>query len=620
MRDSYSGSTGPSQGSGTGSIPVSRSREIMKQDQLPVWDLSAYYKSIKDPNLNKDLKKAHQMALVFVKKYKGKITKDIKPKFLHKAIQDAEAIYMIGMKPLEYSFLVNSTNTADHLIASTKQRLNKQFTDTSNELMFFELDITKLDNDILKKFINDPILLNYKNFLTKILESKPHRLTELEEKIISLKNLTGREAFQRLFEEHSSSRKYTMNRNGKEVELTQTQILDYLHDPNQENRKIAAQSFSKGLKMDSHLLTFIYNNLGEDKIISDKLTNFPTPEAYRHLSNEIDQEVVDVMSETISKNLDIVSEYYKFKKNLLKKKELMDYDRYAPISAVTKSIPFAEAQKIILEAFRSFSPTIGEIASKFFKNKWIHAKITDAKRGGAYCSGGTPDKHPSILINYKSRLDDVSTLAHELGHGINDVMMSKQTLFNYSTPLVLAETASVFAEMLLFEKLKDQVKSKPERLALYTQKIEGIFSTVFRQHAMHKFEKQFFKLRKEKGELQTKQINEIWIQVQKEMYGKSVTLTEDFGYWWSYIPHFIHTPFYVYAYAFGELLVLSLFAQYKKQGEAFVPKYIKLMEAGSTVKPQELLSDLGINLKDPKFWQEGLTYIDDMVQEVKSFA
>jgi oligoendopeptidase F len=357
----------------------------------------------------------------------------------------------------------------------------------------------------------------------------------------------------------------------------------------------------------------------EDKAIGDKFAKFSTPEESRHMANDISQDVVDSMVSVVSENFGIVEDYYLAKKKWMGLDEIFDYDRYAPIHESKLKYEYDDAKKIVLDSFNKFSPAIGESAALFFDKNWIHAPSKQGKRGGAYCSGGTPDKHPLILLNYNGRLDDVSTMAHELGHGVNDWLMREQNPINYDTTLVLAETASVFAEMLLFDELKEQIKDPKEKFGLYAGKVEGIFATVFRQISMHEFEQTLHAARA-KGELSPDTINQLWMDTQTQMYGKSVTLSPDYKVWWSYIQHFYHVPFYVYAYAFGELLVLALYAKYKQEGASFVPKYLDLMRAGTSASPQELLKPMGIDLKDRNFWQNGMNMIKEMVEETKKLG
>lgn len=583
--------------------------------KLPQWDLSQYYSGIDDPKIFTDLKLSASRADQFRKKYHNNINNSTSAAVVLQAIQALEVIYEMASRAPIYTSLVHSTKSNSHQVGSVMQRVKRLFTELSSKLVFFDLSLSQLSQAKLKSLANDPKLRNYQNYFHKILLSKPHRLSEAEEVMLANKSLTGRQAFLRLFDQHMAARKYEIQIDGKRLNLLQPEVLDYLHSANAKHRKAASEGLTAGLKADSALLTYIFNTLAEDKNINDKLAQFETPEAARHIDNEITQKIVNSMSAAIKPNYKTVQRYYNFKRKKLKAKTLFDYDRYAPVGKSTKTFTFTEAKNIVLGSFNKFSPEFGAAGQKFFDSNWIDAEVKPGKRGGAYCLYGTPQTHPVVFMNFMGKANDVSTLAHELGHGINAYFMRAQTVMNFDTTLVMAETASVFAEMLVFDDLKQLIKNQEERQALYMEKIENIFSTVFRQHAMYQFEQRWHDRIKNHGELSTQEYNQIWRETQSEMYGNSVKLTENYDHWWSYIPHFLHTPFYVYAYAFGELLVLSLYAKYKQEGQPFVDKYLRLMQAGDTASPQELLAPLGIKLDNVNFWRGGLRIIDDLVDE-----
>ncbi len=323
------------------------------------------------------------------------------------------------------------------------------------------------------------------------------------------------------------------------------------------------------------------------------------------------------MSDTVSGRYDIVQDFYRFKKNVLGLEKLYDYDRYAPVSSSKAVIPFLEAKEIVLNAYRRFSPEFAEIAQLFFDEGWIDADVRPNKRGGAFCMFVTTDVHPYVLVNYKGGLKDVMTLAHELGHAVHAYLAREQTYLNFDMPLTFAETASVFGEMLVFDDLRTRLTDKKELFALYMQKIEEIFATVFRQNAMYQFEQDLHRSYREKGELKTEEINHFWLSRQRDMFGKSVEMTDDYGIWWSYISHFFHSPFYVYSYTFGELLTLSLFAQYKSNGEVMVKQYFELLRSGGSKTPEGFLKPFGLSLESASFWQSGLTMIEQLVRDAK---
>jgi oligoendopeptidase F len=364
-------------------------------------------------------------------------------------------------------------------------------------------------------------------------------------------------------------------------------------------------------------LTYITNILLEDKGIDDRLRRFPTPEAGRHLGNEIDQQTVDTMAEVVVQNYGLVQEFYGFKKQVLGLRRLYDYDRYAPVTRSHVKFSFDQAREMILTAFRAFSPVVGDAAAEFFHRRWIDAPPRYGKTGGAFCHYVTPDVHPYVFMNYTGDARSVLTLAHELGHGVHAYLARRQTYLNFSWPLTIAETASVFGEMVVFENLKDALPSRQEKFALHFGKIEEIFATVFRQISLYRFEQDLHRDRRERGELPVEAINALWRRRQEEMFGRSVTLTPDYDIWWSYIPHFVHTPFYVYAYAFGELLTLSLYARYRREGRPFVDRYLEMLAAGGSKSPRELLEPMGVDLTRRDFWQGGMEIIRQMIKEVE---
>lgn len=593
-------------------------RRSVTKEKLPSWDLSALYSSIEDPKIEKDQAKIKKLVVSFVAKYKGKLNEKVSPRNILQALREYEKIWNETSKLSNFVGMVFAVDSITPENSVLEQRLTEFALSINRELIFFELQIGKLSDGKLQALANDALLENYEHYLNRQVEFKKHNLSEKEEQIFNDKSLTSMIAISKLFDVHYGQKKFQLKLGSKEVEVSEKEALDLLHDGSQERRRQAAEGFSKGLKQDSHLLTILYNTMIKDTDINSRYHNFSSPEAPRHLSNETTQTVVDAMSSAVTSNYQIVSDYYKFKRKVLKLKKLNHYDRYAPIQASKQQFSYKEAQKVVLEAFQKFDPKFAEVAKQFFDNNWIDAGIKRGKQSGAFCASVTPDSHPLVLVNFSGHVRDVQTLAHELGHGINDWLMRKQSYINYGVPLTLAETASVFAEMLVFDDLRDKITDKTELLSLYMGKIEDTFSTVFRQVAMYKFEQDIHRIQKEKGELTAADFGQAWQERQQEMFGKSVEMGGDYKVWWSYIPHFLHTPFYVYAYAFGELLVLSLYARYKKEGKSFISKYLKLMEAGTSKTPQELLKDFGISLEDPNFWEEGLATIRELVDKAKS--
>ncbi|MBI3952858.1 MAG: M3 family oligoendopeptidase [Candidatus Doudnabacteria bacterium] len=590
------------------------------KENLPSWDLRAFYKNINDPKIKLDMKASLILAQNFAKKYRKIVNDRVLAKQLLKILREYESIILKAIKPQLFAQLVFEADSANHAHGALLHQTQQSATEVGKELVFFELALSSLSEKKLNNLAQNSLLKNYKNYLTNQVKWKKHRLSEAEEKILADKDLTSREAFSRLFVQFLSRKQFEIKLGRKKKMLNEEQVLTFLHNADRNYRKSASVALTQGLKQESFLLTYIFNTLSKDKALETRLRKFKTFEEGRHLGNQIDQKTVDVMSSAVSGSYGLVSDFYRLKKKILGLPKLYDYDRYAPTADFNQVYTYVYTKDLIIKTFGRFSKEFAKIAQEFFLKNWIDAPTRHGKRGGAFCSYGTPDTHPVVLTNFQGKLRDVQTLAHELGHGINAYLMRKQTPINFDNPLTLAETASVFAEMLIFEELNRSIKDEKVRLALYMDKIENIIATVYRQIAMYKFEQDFHALRLEKGELRPEEINELWRKRQKEMFGKSLELTEGYDWWWSYVPHFIENPFYVYAYAFGELLVLSLYARYKKDGPKFVEKYIELLSAGSSAAPEELLNPFGINLKDKKFWQEGIGYIQDLLKEAKKIA
>lgn len=595
-----------------------KSRAIGRKTQsfrAPEWDLSDLYKGITDSDIDRDLKSSLAKAEQFSNTYKGFFSNPpIRPAALLPILKEYEAILESAVLPIVYGELIFSADT-NPAHGAFLQKMKAQYIAINQHLIFFELELAKLSEKNLTELAAHPALSRYAHYLDVQRIWQPHRLTLLEEKLMSDKHLTGAGAFSRLFDEELSSKKFIL----KNKKVSEEVVLKTLHSHRRGERKAAAESLTHGLKEEARRLTYITNIMAEDLAVDDRYRKYTSPEESRHLANEISQDVVDVMSSVIAENYSVVQDFYHFKRSALKLPKLYDYDRYAPISKTSsKKIDFQAGKKIILDSYRHFSPEFSDIAKRFFDEGRIDADMREGKRGGAFCMFVTTKTYPYVFMNYRGTVDDVKTLAHELGHGVHACLMMKGTFLQYGAPLTICETASVFGELLVFKALLKDIKSRKEKFAFYISKIEDIFATVFRQHTMYKFEQDVHCLRRKKGELSTHEISALWKHRQSEMFGNSVTLTPGYDIWWSYIPHFIHTPFYVYAYAFGELLTLSLYAMYEKEGKSFVPKYMKFLSEGGSKSPAELLRPFGIDLHDRKFWQGGMDIIKTLVAEMKN--
>ena len=588
----------------------------MAKASLPQWDLRDFYSSPRDPKISADLssgaKKAHQ----FVRTYKGKLFRtSISARFLATALKDLERILERSARPAEYAHLIFQADASAENSAFA-QRMEEEFAAITRKLIFVDVELIRIPPRAFNALVKNSQLAEYAHYLRRVYAFRPHILSEAEEYILHQKQLTSSGAFSRLFTERVAGFSSTLEHGKRTEQLNESQILALLYHKDRAVRQKAAQSFTKTLQQESRLQTFIFNAIVLDKSLDDEFRHYPSPEAYRHLENELSQQAVDVLIDTVVRNYSLVARFYALKKKQLGIAELTDYDRYAPLpTGNDATIPFDRAQKTVQDTYAAFSPEAEKIIAQFFDRHWIDAELRPNKRGGAFCAGISPALHPYVLVNYTGTHNDIMTLAHELGHGLHFHLARRQNYFNYNMPLVLAETASVFGEMMAFDHMFKNEKRPAAQEALLTSKIESIIATVFRQVAMFIFERELHTERKEKGELSTAAINALWIATQKKMFGKSVTLTEDYRWWWSYIPHFIHTPFYVYAYAFGELLTLALYQRYQnKTITDFPKKYFALLSAGGSQDPAKLLHQtLGVNINDPEFWQEGMRVIADMI-------
>lgn len=588
--------------------------------KYPEWNLNDLYESINDSKINKDFERIKKEARIFEKEFRGNIGEKTSVAEILKGIVIYEKIKKESDKILTFAYLSFCTDNSNSEKGSFWQNQLSNNIAISNWLLFFDLELSQISDNRLEKLAQNELLKNYKKYLQRIILWKPHRFSEKEEKIINEKKATGALAFSRFFEQEHSRKEYDFIHKGKKEKLNQSQVLSLLYSSDRSKRKKAAQLLTDGLMDNLKMSTYVYNMIIQDKVIDDRYMNFDEPEESRHKENEIERKSVDAMVKVISDNYSIVSNFYRQKRKIIKQEKLFDYDRYTPTQKNKAKFTLQEAEKIILDSFGKFSPKFKNNAEHFFKNKWIDFTPRKGKRGGAFCHYATPDLHPYIFVNYDNNIEEVLTLAHELGHGVHACLARKQSYLNFDWPLTIAETASVFAELLVFDSLKNKIKNKKEKISLYATMIERIFSTVFRQNAMFLFERDVFSLALKKGELSEKEFSGVWKKRQKEMFGNSVELTENYDIWWSYIPHFINTPFYVYAYSFGELLSLSLYAMYKKDGDAFVEKYLNILELGGSKNPQELFSALEIDFSKKEFWENGMRIVGDLVDEFESFV
>lgn len=579
------------------------------------WDLSSLFSSQQDPKIAETWIECHNKADAFAEKYRGRIqTGSLSAEELANALREVEAITLLASKPPSYASLLFAADASNPENGAFYQAQSEETSSVRVKLAFFDLELQAAPEEWITPLLADPALSNYVHAIKVTRVYSPHRLSEAEEILLEETSNTGSRAWVRLHDEILSNHVFKLNNpeTREQQEMSQEEVLHLLRSSNREMRQAAADSLSQGLSDLSRVIVFIYNTLLADKKLEDRLRRFSFPEQSRHMANELTEETVDLVANLCRDNSGMVARYYSAKKDLLGLPELTHVDRYAPLFEAEELVDWDKAKEMVLSSFAEFHPTLATAAEEFFESKWIDAEVRKGKTGGAFCSYITPDLHPVILMSYQGKMGDVMTLAHELGHGVHASVSRVQTPLNYQGTLPLAELASIFAEMLVFDKVI-QGASVKDQTALYADKIEGIFASVHRQAALYRFEKRSHKQRRESGELSREQFGEIYQEEMQSMFQESVHLGTQHSDWWAYISHFFFAPFYVYAYSFGELLTLSLFQRAKQQGPGFAEKYLDVLVRGGSETPQELMSRLGVDLTDRSFWQEGFDSIDRMV-------
>jgi len=572
------------------------------------WDLTPLFSSINEAE--EFLKETLFRAKDFEKKYKNRLYTLNKEEFIEVLKEYEDILENIG-RSLTYIYLIFATDSSKGNFLASFQELA---TKIEEHLIFFELEFIHLPIDKQQRFIDNAGI--YKYYLIHLQEESYYKLSEKEEKILMKKDLTSSSAFVRLFDETLSKLKFFY----KGEKLSEEEVLSKLYSSDRNERKKAQVSLTTGLKTKLDLLTFIYNQVKKDwKIDYIEIRGYENPEDVRHLSNRVSKKSVDALINITNEHTYLVSEYYNIKKKLLGYEKLYDYDRYAPIKLTSKTteISFEEAKEMVLNAFKNFSKTFYEIALKAFEEKWIDVYPKEGKRGGAFSHSATPKAHPYVLLNYTNQRRDVFTLAHELGHAIHQYLAKDVGYLNQDTPLTTAETASIFAEMLLFDEIKKSL-SKEELIEIYASKLEDIFATLFRQIVFTNFER---RVHNSDNELKTEDLNRIWIEENRKMFGKSLYLTKNYEIWWSYIPHFIHSPFYCYAYSYAQLLVLTLYKLYKEGFKNFEEKYIKFLSQGGSIPPKKQFEELfGLDIDKENFWEKGIEIVKNMINEFKGLT
>jgi len=580
------------------------------------WDLAPLLEGEEDrARAESMLDEAKERATRFSETYAGKVA-ELDAEGLRTAMYELEVINELIGRVGSYASLRFATDTADPARGALLQLVQERATEIETLLLFFELDWAKLDDDRARELLASADLDRYRHHLESVRRYRPHLLSESEEKVLTEKSISSNSAWARLFGEVVSALRVGLD----DDELTLDVALSRLQWADRDIRRGAAGAVSAALEPGLRTRAFIYNTLVYDKSVEDRLRRYPHWLASRNLANEASDESVMALIQAVRARYDIPQRWYGLKAKLIGVEKLADYDRSAPVLATDITYSFGEARELVLDTYQSFAPVAGDVTRRFFDERWIDAPPRPHKRGGAFCAYTVPSVHPYVMLNFTAQRRDVLTMAHELGHGLHAALAQPQGVFHQSTPLTLAETASVFGEALVFGRLLADTSDEEQRLGLLAERIDGAIATVFRQMAMNRFEHLVHTRRRSDGELSADRIGELWVESQRELFGDSVEITEGYRMWWSYVPHFINTPGYVYAYAYGLLLALSVYSRYLDEGESFVPRYLELLSAGGSRSPEQLADIVGIDLTDPGFWDAGLALVEQQLSEAEELA
>ncbi|MEA2209092.1 MAG: oligoendopeptidase, partial [Solirubrobacteraceae bacterium] len=586
--------------------------------QATAWDLEPLVEGDGPDGVESRLIDALERARQFAERYAGSLAQ-LDSDGLRAAMEELAAIHELAGRAGAYAALRFSTDTVDPANGALLALAQERGTAIETTLLFFELEWAALDDRRAEQLLAGDGLDFCRHYLRNVRRYREHLLSEPEEKIISEKALTGAGAWARLFEELTSAIDVELDAGEEKVALEVA--LSRLSLPAREARRAAAEAVTAALAPGLRTRAFLFNTLLADKNVDDRLRRYPHWLAARNLANEASDESVRALIDAVRARYEIPRRWYRLKARLLGLDRLADYDRIASVTDQDEVVfGFGEAREIVLDCYSSFSPQLGDLARAFFDERRIDAPVRPGKRGGAFCAAAVPSVPPYVLLNYTAKRRDVLTLAHELGHGVHFALAARQGIFHQSTPLTLAETASVFGETIVFGRLLEQDSSPPSRLALLAENLEDTIATVFRQVAMNRFEDLVHTTRREQGELSVDRFGELWADSQSELLGDSVEVTDGYRSWWSYIPHFIGSPGYVYAYAYGQLLALSVYERYQQLGGELVPRYLELLAAGGSESPEELAQIVGIDLADPGFWDAGLDLVERQLQEAEAAA
>ena len=563
------------------------------------------------------LDESQERAEAFAERYRGKLA-ELGPAEFAEAMRELEAISDLAGRAGTYVSLKFAVDTASPEVGALMQEVQERSAALQTTLLFFELEWNELDDEQAQALIEAPELAFCSHYLKMERRYRPYQLSEPEERILTETSVTGPGAFSRLFTEQTSA--ITVELSDADEPLQLMEALSRLQDPDRERRAEAAGAVTEALQPGLRTRAFIYNTLLQDKATKDRLRSFEHWLASRNLANEASDESVAALIEAVQGRYELARRWYRLKARMLGLDRLADYDRVAPLAEAERYIPYDEARELVLDCYRGFSGELGATAAEFFTGDYIDAPPAPGKRGGAFCSYAVPSAHPYVMLNYTSRPGDVLTMAHELGHGVHASLSRPRGIFEFGTPLTVAETASIFGETIVLGRLLEQAADDSERLSLLGSSLDGAVGAVFRQVAMNRFEDRVHTQRRESGELSVDSFAEAWTDTQIEMLGDSVELSEGYSSWWSYVPHFIATPGYVYAYSFGHLLALSVYSRYEQEGEGFVGSYVELLRAGGSMLPEELGAIVGVDLTDPGFWNAGLDLIERQLERAEETA
>ena len=579
------------------------------------WDLADLFASPTDPKLEAALATALEKAISFESRYRGKIASLDPPSFAT-MMAELGADEEEAAKPEVFAYLLHSQNTLDAGAGRLLARVREAGAERGSHGVFFPLELAQLTDQQAERLYADAEASRYRHTVEQARKFRPHQLSEPEERVLTDFSPVGPSAWVRLFDELCASMRVSVD--GQDLQLEQA--LTLLREPDRELRRRASAAITETLRGDIRTRGYIFNVILQEKSIDDRLRRFPSWISSRNLANETSDQAVQALVDAVTARYDVCVRYYRVKKKLLNVGELHEWDRYAPVIDSSRDLSWDEAKELVLGSYHRFSKRAGTLVEDFFKHGWIDAPVSPGKSGGAYCMPVTPNHHPYVMLNFTGKLRDALVMAHELGHGLHDRLASRQHVFDFHPPLTLAETASVFGEALTFDRIMSEEKDPKIRLAMLCTQVEDAFSTVFRQVAFNRYEDACHQARRKEGELAVEQLGELYQAKLQPMFGDALVLTEDHKVWWSYVSHFLHTPGYVYAYAFGNLLALSVYHRYLEVGPAFVDDYLDFLGAGGSMRPDELVRHIGMDITDPGFWDAGLKILEGMVTEVERLS